>query len=367
MKKKVIVEGETRNIIVETEEKPIVVEDIGTRVISVKGEEKPIVIEDAGTHAITVTSEEKHITIDEDGIRVVAVAPGPQGEQGETGPQGETGLPGADGADGADGAPGPNEVTTSTDTNIAGLLKGEAGKVAAAIEGTDYAGAGVVSTHESTHDHTQLHTRAHDMDSADDHNAAAEADRGKYARANAATGEVEWAEIEAAVVDTFDNIFTLSPDAPLTAFATDRNRKMFWDGSQWWMAAFEDGAAGIDMGSETDHNDYGLGRDYLTRKRIHNSVIGWNDREEDGAASVDNSEFRVWLDGALRTFNSNFRIVERDGQVMLQQQPLGYETWLSCWTGDSEELGLNGVPMIREGWADMGAYPSRLIISGGEF
>lgn len=50
-------------------------------------------------------------------------AKGDKGETGPAGPQGET---------------GPNEITTGTDTEIAGLMKGEDGKVAQAVAGTDY-------------------------------------------------------------------------------------------------------------------------------------------------------------------------------------------------------------------------------------
>ena len=48
---------------------------------------------------------------------------GDKGEQGQTGPQGEA---------------GPNEITTGTDTEIAGLMKGADGKVAQAVAGEDY-------------------------------------------------------------------------------------------------------------------------------------------------------------------------------------------------------------------------------------
>ncbi|MFH1230710.1 MAG: hypothetical protein V1709_04350 [Planctomycetota bacterium] len=38
--------------------------------------------------------------------------------------KGDDGAPGAPGADGDDGAPGPNEVTTSTATNLTGIITG---------------------------------------------------------------------------------------------------------------------------------------------------------------------------------------------------------------------------------------------------
>ena len=60
---------------------------------------------------------------------------GPQGPQGDTGPQG---LAGDTGPQGSQGDPGPNTVTTSTTTNITGLLKGDGSTVSQATTGTDY-------------------------------------------------------------------------------------------------------------------------------------------------------------------------------------------------------------------------------------
>ena len=58
------------------------------------------------------------------------------------GPQGLAGQNGVDGAPGEQGPAGPNEVSTSTDSSITGLLKGASGKVAQAVAGEDYEAAG---------------------------------------------------------------------------------------------------------------------------------------------------------------------------------------------------------------------------------
>lgn len=60
---------------------------------------------------------------------------------GEPGPAGEPGEP---------GPAGPNEVSTSTATNISGLLKGNGTNVQAAVAGTDYAPAIQYGTAEVT-------------------------------------------------------------------------------------------------------------------------------------------------------------------------------------------------------------------------
>ena len=68
-------------------------------------------------------------------------ATGETGNQGIQGIQGTQGVKGDTGSQGIQGDVGPNQVSTSTDTNISGLLKGSAGKVAQASSGTDYAAA----------------------------------------------------------------------------------------------------------------------------------------------------------------------------------------------------------------------------------
>lgn len=63
----------------------------------------------------------------------------PRGAQGPAGADGAPGADGQDGAEGPQGPAGPNEVSTTTGTNITGLLKGNGSTVQAAVAGTDYA------------------------------------------------------------------------------------------------------------------------------------------------------------------------------------------------------------------------------------
>ena len=56
---------------------------------------------------------------------------------GPVGPLGEAG---------ADGAPGPIEVSTNTETNITGLLKGNGANVLSAEAGVDFAAAGIADS-----------------------------------------------------------------------------------------------------------------------------------------------------------------------------------------------------------------------------
>ena len=63
----------------------------------------------------------------------------PRGAQGPAGADGAPGADGQDGAEGPQGPAGPNEVSTTTGTNITGLLKGNGSTVQQAVAGTDYA------------------------------------------------------------------------------------------------------------------------------------------------------------------------------------------------------------------------------------
>lgn len=63
---------------------------------------------------------------------------GPQGPQGDTGKAGPQGPKGDTGDIGPQGDPGPNTVSTTTSTNLTGLLKGNGSTVSAATAGTDY-------------------------------------------------------------------------------------------------------------------------------------------------------------------------------------------------------------------------------------
>ena len=63
---------------------------------------------------------------------------GAQGPQGNKGDKGDIGSNGTNGTNGLNGEAGPNLVSTSTSTNITGLLKGNGNTVTQATAGSDY-------------------------------------------------------------------------------------------------------------------------------------------------------------------------------------------------------------------------------------
>lgn len=102
----------------------------------------------------------------EQGIQGEVGPQGPKGDTGETGPKGDTGEKGdtgdtglqgpqgetgPQGEQGPKGDTGPNVVSTTTATNITGLLKGNGSTVQEAAAGTDYEAPGTASSAVSTH------------------------------------------------------------------------------------------------------------------------------------------------------------------------------------------------------------------------
>lgn len=75
--------------------------------------------------------------------------------QGPPGPQGNVGPAGPKGDKGDTGAAGPNLINMDTPTPIAGILKGQGGKVANAVAGEDYATPVAVATKLDRRDYTR--------------------------------------------------------------------------------------------------------------------------------------------------------------------------------------------------------------------
>ena len=103
------------------------------------GEPVATIGDGTGTPTVTVEASgpdtEKVFTFHFDNLKGET---GPAGPAGPAGAAGEAGKDGSPGATGPQGPEGPNKVSTSTGTDITGLLKGAGGKVAAAVAGSDY-------------------------------------------------------------------------------------------------------------------------------------------------------------------------------------------------------------------------------------
>lgn len=95
-------------------------------------------LDNSTSDVYTKISDNWTITANIKGEQGIQGPQGIQGVQGNTGAQGIQGIQGIQGATGAQGVAGPNEVTTSTNTDLTGLIKGNGSTISTATAGTDY-------------------------------------------------------------------------------------------------------------------------------------------------------------------------------------------------------------------------------------
>lgn len=86
-----------------------------------------------------------------------------------------------------EGSDGGNETLTIATTAIAA-----GGVTFENLNANGDIGSGSAQVPAGDHTHAALHTRAHAVDSSSDHSASAEGDKGKYVKANASTGAIEF-------------------------------------------------------------------------------------------------------------------------------------------------------------------------------
>ena len=93
-----------------------------------------------------------------------------------------------------------------------------------------------------------------------------------------------------------------------------------------------------------------------------------NDFKIDGGLGVVGGVLRVRLNGVVQSIVTNFRFRENsDGSFELEHRPIGFTKWIKIMSGNSELNGLNGLPLIQNYCADIGAFPTSLAINGGTF
>lgn len=124
----------------------------------------------------------------------------------------------------------------------------------------------------------------------------------------------------------------------------------------------------MDMGIEQANDNRGYGDDYVTDKLLAYCKIGGYASEEEGSVRNNAGTFQIYLNGAWEDVVTNFRFREDvNGNYELEHKPVGFDMWLEVASGNSDELGLNGLPLVQNYSISMGAYPAQLQIDGGTF
>ena len=187
-------------------------------------------------------------------------------------------------------------------------------------------------------------------------------------------------------VNTKANILSTTPPSGSIAFATNTKELLIYDGTTWREAplSLKTRGTGVDMGIFNDTNgtyqlfgdskEQGYFDDAIFNKLISFSklsevVLGDNTTNvQEGAIRFNNSSFQVYANATWNDIVINFRFREDpDGNYELEHKPIGFNLWYEVNSGNSNVLGLDGLPVIQQYNSTPGIYGSKLIIDGGGF
>lgn len=165
------------------------------------------------------------------------------------------------------------------------------------------------------------------------------------------------------VLDTRANILASSPTARSIALTSDTLEMFYWSGSAWYVAALELIAQphAIDIGLTTPmvaSDRAGYSAAYITDKTIYNSAIGGNANSSEGSIRTSSGVLQSYLNGTWADVVTGFRFREDSaGYYELEHKPIGFTWWIEVLSGNSDDLGLNGLPLAQQYRVSMGAYP----------
>ena len=169
-----------------------------------------------------------------------------------------------------------------------------------------------------------------------------------------------------AVVGTKRDILESTPSNPLVGLSSDTQEMFFWDGSGWHVAsiALSNETSAPDQGWTQDNDKRGYGEDYIDGKKATTFGVGqFVGNPYNGAFKLDQStnpmSLQIYARGKWNKIFYDLQMINGD----LEHIPITYT--IDVRSGNSNEVGLNGLPIVREYEVDQGAYPSRVIIDGG--
>lgn len=167
-------------------------------------------------------------------------------------------------------------------------------------------------------------------------------------------------------------ILASSPTIRTVALSTDTLEMFVWNGTAWHVAPLEliEQPNAVDMGllpSMVSNDRAGYTDNYITDKTIYNSAIGGNANTDEGSIRITDGTYQVYLNGTWNDIVTGFRFREDDdGGYELEHRPIGFDWWIEVMSGNSDELGLNGLPLAQQYQVSMGAYPVHQQIVGRE-
>ena len=188
---------------------------------------------------------------------------------------------------------------------------------------------------------------------------------------------IEPSTIITGITDTRDNILALSDElVPTLALATDTLEVLIWDGTNWNVLPLEANVelAAPDMGAYVPgglgpSDKSGYYADAITDKKLSNVRLLYSVLDQAGSIrTTHNGTFQVYLNSVWNDVVINFRLREDSaGNYEFEHMPIGFTEWIEILSGNSNTLGLNGLPLIQQYKASMGCLPVPLQIDGGSF
>lgn len=174
-------------------------------------------------------------------------------------------------------------------------------------------------------------------------------------------------------IDTEKNILALTPTASRVAWASDLRQLFFADGTNWWTLSsyLDKNLQNPDLGWIQGSNREGYGGSYITDKVLSQCAVGQNVLTTAGGLRYNatglNSgpSIQAYFNSAWNNIVAGFNIQEVN--AVLEHTPVGYTQRIAIYSGNSDTLGLNGIPLIQGYKISMGAYPVWPTIDGGTF
>jgi len=197
----------------------------------------------------------------------------------------------------------------------------------------------------------------------------------EYVALDVTVGAAVWVEVGGgggiSIIDTRAVVMATTLDAGLMGLTTDTNELcVSLGGGSWLVSPFQLLTADPDpdIGLYEWNNRLGYGTDYVTDKLLANVWLGSNAGTTEGSIWVDPPtvnprKLYVRLNSTNNTVIIDFSLL----LGYLVHYPFSTTQAIKVWSGDSLEVGLNGIPVIQEYTSDIGAYPAPYIIHGGLF
>lgn len=181
---------------------------------------------------------------------------------------------------------------------------------------------------------------------------------------------VKWADAAGGLtLDTLDAIVATSPADGASAWATDEFKPLVRSGSAWYLGLtpFTPYTGGVSMGWSTSTlgvTGYSLTK--IVDKTLLHCAIGVNDNDATGSVRCTESALEIYRMGSWRTVLDGVRL-RQDENNELEFDPTNSILSINLDSGDSDEEGTNGIPLVLGYRASMGCVPTVPTIDGGSF